>query len=146
MCRTLFVAGLHRLGNRYLWESVYPDALFLDRLKSGSFKIQSRNKATIDAHGMFIWISAKPAICIALPLSRDFPPFRKIDYNTSAWVSGVARSWLDGHMPEPQAVERVTDTDFHAFLYIALTFLFLYFWRSWEVDRHANYYYYGREV
>ena len=26
-------------------------ALFLDVVKSGSFKIQSRDKATIDAHG-----------------------------------------------------------------------------------------------
>ena len=31
-------------------------ALFLDRLKSGSFIIQSRNKATIDAHGWFVYI------------------------------------------------------------------------------------------
>ena len=39
------------------WELLFlgkrlSDALFLDRLKSGSFEIQSRNKATIDAHGM----------------------------------------------------------------------------------------------
>lgn len=39
------------------WERLFmgrrlSDALFLDRLKSGSFKIQSRDKATVDAHGI----------------------------------------------------------------------------------------------
>lgn len=42
-----------------VWESLFmgrrlSDALFLDRLKSGSFEIQSRDKATIDAHGVLL--------------------------------------------------------------------------------------------
>lgn len=34
------------------------DALFPDRLESGSFKIQSWDKATVDAHGMSLWTSS----------------------------------------------------------------------------------------
>ena len=67
---------------------------FLDRLKSGSFIIQSRSKATVDAHGMFyislplgaariVSVRMRSAAC---PLALGFI------YNASAWVSGVARS------------------------------------------------------
>ena len=38
------------LGKRLQWRFV------LDRLKSGSFKIQSWNKATVDAHGIVVYI------------------------------------------------------------------------------------------
>lgn len=85
-------------------------ALFLDRLKSGSFKIQSRNKATVDAHGMSIWIffihTMHHTCCEALNVFVD------VDIDSSAWVfcALLVLDWM-GKMPEPQAVERATDKD-----------------------------------
>ena len=45
-----YVAELLFMGKRL------SGALFLDVVKSGSFNVQSRDKATIDAHGMIYTI------------------------------------------------------------------------------------------
>ena len=87
-------------------------ALILDRLKSGSFKIQSYNKATVDVHGwsMVCTIShLHPRIIWGLGITVCI-----FDKDRRGFLC-VARSWLDGQMPEPLIVERVTGSDFHAF-------------------------------
>lgn len=70
------------------------DALFLDRLESGSFKIQSWDKATVDAHGMSLWISS----IVGVPCHRVGGKVHCGWWNvinTSAWVS-VRCSFLTG--------------------------------------------------
>ena len=99
-------------------------ALFLDVVKSGSFKIQSRDKATIDAHGWFIGF-LYVAFCGIYVCRKGCR--RETSYNHRRGFLCVARSWLDGLMPEPHNVERATGSDSPRFF------------RIWQSLFHSDY-------
>ena len=60
-------------------------ALFLDVVKSGSFNIQSRDKATVDAHGMIYTLLL--TYYYAFDYQRQLICHNRYYIQSSAWVS-----------------------------------------------------------
>lgn len=106
----------------YIWESVYM-RFVLDTSKSRKFPKFSQDKATVDAHGMFIMnIPCLPFVYIH-PMCVLCIGKHGSSYKSSAWVSALL-VLLDWAMREPRSVGRVTGTDFHAFLYTCHIYIY----------------------